>query len=198
LWDLWYTSIVAAEFYCGELSSVELNSMNRRRFLKSVAVSGVVAGSSWSAAAMNPVVTASSLAPGCRVLTVEQAHLVDAMAEQIVPEDDYPGAKEAGAVAFIDGVLAGHYGKFYKERYKQGLPLVDEVSRKRFDKNYVSLTSDEQIRVLKALESGEAAGETGKSFFGLFSEDCMEAYYGDPKHGGNRDEVSWKMINFVR
>jgi gluconate 2-dehydrogenase gamma chain len=176
---------------------VEANSMNRRRFLKSVAVTGMATGSVWPVAEVNAEVTESSIAPGCRVLTVEQARLVDALAEQIVPADDYPGAKEAGAVAFIDRVLAGPYGKSYKEHYEHGMSLVDEVSRKRFDKKFVSLTGDQQISILKALEYGEAAGEPGKAFFRLLWEHTMEAYYGDPRHGGNRGEASWKMINFA-
>jgi gluconate 2-dehydrogenase gamma chain len=171
--------------------------MNRRRFLKSVAVTGVATGSVWPAAAVNAEVTQSTIAPGCRVFTIEQARLVDALAEQIVPADDFPGAKEEGAVAFLDRILAGPYGKSYKERYEQGLRLVDEVSRKRFAKRFVSLTDDEQIRILKAFESGEDVGEPGKAFFRLFWEHVMEAYYGDPKHGGNRGEASWKMINFA-
>ncbi len=169
--------------------------MNRRRFLKSVAVTGVATGSVWPASA-NEEVTQSTVAPGCRVLTVEQARLVDALAEQIVPADDFPGAKEEGAVAFIDRILAGPYGRSYKERYEQGLRLVDEVSRKRFVKRFVLLTGDEQIAILKAFESREDAGP-GKAFFQLLWEHVMESYYGDPKHGGNRGEASWKMINFA-
>src|SRR6516162_6773056 len=41
-----------------------------------------------------------------QVLTTEQAADVDAIAAQIVPTDDLPGAREAGVVYFVDHSLA--------------------------------------------------------------------------------------------
>src|ERR1700756_5779931 len=139
--------------------------MDRRNFIKSVAAGGTVAATSW------PISSGlDSAAQGCRVFTVDQAALVGAIAEQIVPKDDYPGGKEAGVVYFIDGILAGKYGGFYKDRYEQGLRMVDELSGKRFGGNFVSLRPDQQISILEALESGES-GSTGREFFGLVLAD---------------------------
>ena len=172
--------------------------MNRRRFLKSMAVSSTVAVSAWPVRAENGAALAqASVAPGCKVLTVEQAFLLDALAEQIVPADDFPGAKEAGAVMYIDRVLAGNYGRFYRDRYAQGLALFDTASDKRFGKRFVSLNSTEQTQLVKAMDSGEAGGIEGKSFFSLLLRHVMEGYYGDPQHGANRGAASWKMIKFV-
>ena len=39
------------------------------------------------------------------VLTAEQARQVEAIACQIIPTDDLPGAREAGVVYFIDRAL---------------------------------------------------------------------------------------------
>jgi hypothetical protein len=47
--------------------------MDRRRFLKSIAVTRLVTGSSWSAAAVTAEVAESSIAPGYRVAAAEQA-----------------------------------------------------------------------------------------------------------------------------
>jgi gluconate 2-dehydrogenase gamma chain len=33
-----------------------------------------------------------------------------------------------------------------------------------------------------------------RSFFELVREHTMEGYYGSPRHGGNRDAVSWRML----
>lgn len=166
--------------------------MDRRNFIRSVAAGGTVAATSWPISSGR-----DSLAPGCKVFTVDQAALVDAIAEQLVPKDDYPGGKEAGVTQFIDGVLAGKYGGFYRDRYEQGLRMVDEVSGKRFGANFVSLKSDQQTAVLKALESGESS-PAGRDFFGLILADTMKGYYGDSSHGGNRDDISWTMIKFER
>jgi gluconate 2-dehydrogenase gamma chain len=168
--------------------------MNRRYFLKSVAAGGTVAVTSWPIS--RGYAAENSLAPGCKVFTVSQASLVDAIAEQFVPKDDYPGGKEAGVVYFIDGMLAGPFGKFYAERYKRGLQMVDDLSHDRFGRNFVSLNSDEQISILKALQSGAGASAAGREFFTLILQDTMKGYYGDSSHGGNRGETSWKMIKF--
>lgn len=166
--------------------------MDRRRFLKSAAGSTVVLASI-------PVfgVTADhSLATGCKVFTVAQAATLGAIAVQFVPADNDPGAKEAGVVFFIDGLLAGRFGKFFKDSYERGLGMVDEVSTKRFGRNFVALEPDQQVTILKALESGDAAGNDGRDFFSLILRHTMEGYYGDPEHGGNRNSASWKMIGF--
>ena len=33
-----------------------------------------------------------------------------------------------------------------------------------------------------------------RDFFDLVREHTMEGYYGSPRHGGNRDAVSWRML----
>lgn len=162
--------------------------------MKSIAAGGTVALTSWPALAVRKV--ENSLAPGCRVFTVSQAALVAAIVEQIVPADEYPGAKEAGVVEFIDGILAGPFGKFYKERYERGLRTVDELTQARFASNFASLTSDQQVSILKALESDNGINSTGREFFGLIVQHTFEGYYGDPEHGGNRGGASWRMIGF--
>ncbi len=47
---------------------------------------------------------------------------------------------------------------------------------------------------------GKAPGALWKQlssaeFFGYVVDHTMQGFYGDPRHGGNRDGVSWKMLN---
>jgi len=168
--------------------------IDRRHFLKSIAAGGTVALTSCTVS--GALTAEGSLARGCKVFIPSQATLVETIAEQIVPADDYPGGKGAGVVFYIDGILAGPFGKFYREHYEQGLRMVDDVSQKQLGGKFASLTPQQQITILENLESGEAAGETGKQFFTRILEHTMEGYYGDPEHGGNRDGASWKMIGF--
>jgi gluconate 2-dehydrogenase gamma chain len=166
------------------------DTMDRRDFLKSMAASGTVAVASL------PVLGATMqhpLAPGCKFFTVPQAALIEAVAEQMVPADESPGGKAAGVVFFIDGVLAGRYGKFYRDRYEAGLSMINAASQKQFGNIFVSISREQQTAVLKALQLPDAAG---LEFFGLLLRHVMEGYYGDPEHGGNRDGASWKMIGF--
>ena len=166
--------------------------MDRRRFLKSAAGSTVVLAS----IPVLGVPADHSLALGCRVFTAAQAATLEAIALQLVPADKDPGAKEAGVVFYIDGILAGRFGKFFKDRYERGLGMVDEVSSKRFGGGFVALDHDQQVTILKALESEDAAGDDGSDFFSLILRHTMEGYYGDPEHGGNRGNASWKMLGF--
>lgn len=166
--------------------------MNRRHFLKSAAGGTVVLASLPGLG----IPLESSLAPGCKFFTASQAALVGAIAEQIVPADEHPGGKDAGVVFYIDRILSGRLGGVYRDRYERGLRLLEDISHKQFSRSFSSLDADRQTTLLKALESGEAAGSEGRQFFALILQHTMEGYYGDPEHGGNREGASWKMIGF--
>ena len=168
------------------------DSIDRRDFLKSMAASGTVAIASL------PVLGAAMqrpLASGCKFFTIPQAALLESVSEQMVPADESPGGKAAGVVFYIDGVLAGPFGKFYRNRYEEGLPMIEAASQKRFGKTFVSVSSEQQAAILRDLQSPDAASSK-QEFFGLLLRHIMEGYYGDPEHGGNRDGASWKMIGF--
>jgi gluconate 2-dehydrogenase gamma chain len=168
--------------------------MDRRDFVKSIAASGTVAMTAWSGLA--EISSASESLQTYKVLTAPQAATVGAIAEQLVPADDYPGAKEAGVVQFIDSKLAGPYGKFYVDRYEAGLATVDKVSHQLTGDIFASLGSEQQVKVLKALEAGIEGDPSAREFFRLITEHTFEGYYGDPEHGANRNGESWKMLGF--
>jgi gluconate 2-dehydrogenase gamma chain len=168
---------------------------DRRQFLKSAATGGTVALTSWPT--LVSYAAADALAPGCKVFTIPQAALVAALAEQIIPADDYPGAKEAGVVRYIDGILAGPFGKSYKTRYEDGLAAIDRFSRERHLRDFVSLNSGQQESILQALESGKEVERSAHEFFGMLLQHTFEGYYGDSEHGGNLKGTSWRMIGFA-
>lgn len=165
-------------------------TLDRRTFIKSAAGSTIVLAS------LPAFGAPSDRAYGCKFFNAGQAAIVKAITEQIVPHDDSPDSQQAGVLFYIDGVLSGKFARFYTERYERGLRLVDEVSQKKFHLGFASLTSDKQVSILQQLESGKAAAEEGQHFFALILQHTMEGYYGDPEHGGNRDNASWKMIGF--
>ena len=169
--------------------------MDRRDFVKSIAAGGTAAMTGWRGFAE---VSAADTPqpPAYKIFTASQAALVGAIAEQLVPKDEYPGGKEAGVVPFIDAKLAGPYGKFYVDRYQFGLTLVDKVSQKLAGGDFVSLNSGQQQKVLTSLQAGIDGEPTARDFFGLILEHTFEGYYGDPQHGANRNGESWKMIGF--
>jgi gluconate 2-dehydrogenase gamma chain len=122
-----------------------------------------------------------------RFFTSAEARTVDAICEQIIPGDQDAGAREAGVVNYIDVQLTRHF-KAHRDIYRQGLAAVDALSQARHGRLFADLASAEQTEVLRDVE------KKAKVFFDLILAHTMQGFYGDPRHGGNRDAVSWKML----
>lgn len=131
-------------------------------------------------------------------LTAEEAHLVDLVCEQIIPADKDPGAHEAGVVYFIDKQLRGPYKRFLG-KYRKGLKFLQQTSLALFQKPFEALPWLDQTRLLQSLESGKVPKDIwtepgAKEFFNLLRDHTMQGFYGSPKHGGNRNYASYKMM----
>ncbi len=133
-----------------------------------------------------------------RVFTASEAELVEAITVQIIPTDHDPGAKEAGCVDFIDKQLAGFYRQ-HQSLYRMGLAGVDQTSLAVHQNPFIALTWEQQTDILRQLEGAKAPGNfwkelSSREFFRLIRDHTMQGFYGSPRHGGNRDYVSYKMI----
>ncbi|MGA2674983.1 MAG: gluconate 2-dehydrogenase subunit 3 family protein [Terracidiphilus sp.] len=137
----------------------------------------------------------AALAIGCKArnkggwgfLSDDQARTLAAICDQIVPADDFPSASEAGVLTYIDRQLARHYRR-HRDAYREGLEQADAISGKRFGRELAALASEQQLDVVKAIEQQD------RVFFELVRNHTLEGYYGTPRHGGNRDEASWRML----
>ena len=137
----------------------------------------------------------AALAAGCgpkgsagwEFLNEEQARTLKAICDQIIPKDDFPSASEAGVLDYIDRQLVRHY-RPHQDVYRDGLKQAEAQSRKRFGKGMTEIGTADQLTVLQDLERDQ------HGFFELVRNHTLEGYYGSPRHGGNRDEVSWKMV----
>jgi gluconate 2-dehydrogenase gamma chain len=161
---------------------------SRRKFMQITAV----------ATAAGPIAACvGSLSPW-RCLSQNEARTLEAMCERIIPADQDPGAAWAGVVTFIDRQLTGPYRKLRKT-YRLGLAGTNQASLTLFGKPFAELTSSQQDSVLQTMDNGHARGDcwkqvSAKSFFDLVLSHTMQGFYGDPRHGGNRERVSWKML----
>ena len=88
---------------------------------------------------------------------------------------------------FIDRQLTGPYRR-QQARYRGGLAEIDQASIGKFGKAFAALQPEQQTALLESL-TGSA-----KRFFSTVIAHTMEGYYGAPRHGGNRDAVSWRML----
>ena len=153
------------------------NVLTRRQFALAGTLTGIAAvcgchtaaGNSWS------------------VLSDKHARTLAALCDQIIPADEFPSASQAGVVTYIDRQLARHYRR-HQNAYRDGLDQVDAISRNRFGVAFLNSTSTQQLEIIAVLE------KQNRTFFELVRQHTMEGYYGSPRHGGNRDAVSWHML----
>jgi gluconate 2-dehydrogenase gamma chain len=128
--------------------------------------------------------TAVSCAPSrspWRFFTLAEARTLEAICAHIIPADHDPGAVEAGVVVFMDRQLAGFY-KPLQKAYRQGLAAIGP--------NFAGLPAASQLEALHRLERNP---ET-EPFFDMLVAHSMQGFYGDPRHGGNRERASWRML----
>jgi gluconate 2-dehydrogenase gamma chain len=123
------------------------------------------------------------------VLDPGSAREIEAIASQVIPTDNSPGAREAGVIYFIDRALATFDGD-KRDLYTKGLEAAQAKRNAMFpgSKSIAALSPDEQIRLLEAIEKTE--------FFEQVRTHTILGFFGNPSYGGNRDLVGWKLIGF--
>jgi len=120
-------------------------------------------------------------------LTEDQARTLVAICDQIIPADDYPSASQAGVLTYIDRQLVRHYRR-HQVAYREGLEQAHAISMKRFGGELAVLSSQQQFEVVNDLS------QQNQTFFELVRSHTFQGFYGSPRHGGNRDGVSWRML----
>lgn len=176
------------------MRAVPADLHDRRTFLRAVAAAGVA----WAAADIAAVDDALAYAaqqaaggtPALGVLTRAQADALDAAAARIIPAmDGRPGAREAGAFAFIDRALAT-FNAAQKLLYVDGVADLDRRAAAKVSgaQAFTALAPAQQDEVLREIE--------GTPFFQSVRFDVIVGTFALPTWGGNRDHAGWSMIGF--
>jgi gluconate 2-dehydrogenase gamma chain len=172
------------------------NETSRRQFLRAT---GGMLGATWIgthwpalvAAAEHAHQVASGVADRTlSVLSPTQARDVEAVAAQIVPSGDTPGAREAGVVYFIDHVHAGPYAARAAE-FLAGLKefQAEFSARNPGVASFADLPDDEQLAFLTSIEA--------TPFFGTMKFLTVLGLLALPSYGGNTGKLGWKLVGFV-
>lgn len=121
--------------------------------------------------------------------TPEQAVEIEAMAAQIIPTDETPGAREARVVNFIDRALTT-FNKDNQAAYTKGIGELQAQTRQLFPTatKFSALTGPQQIQVLTAMEK--------TPFFNMVRTHTVIGFFASPVHGGNQDKIGWKLIGY--
>jgi len=126
--------------------------LTRRDTLRGLALTIGVGATGWAQRALAAAAPAPALTWTPTALTPDQARLVDAVAELIIPATDTPGAREAGVPQFIDRTLANYYDKDQAEKLLTGLARMDADARAAYGDGFVALAPERQVELLVGYE----------------------------------------------
>ena len=132
---------------------------------------------------------ASAPAGEWQFFTPDQAADVGAMMERIIPTDDLPGAREAGAIYFFDHALVT-WAVDQQEPLRRGLAELNRAVRARWPTaaSFTALTTEQQIELLHVVDQ--------TPFFQLIRFATVAGTFANPSWGGNRDKVGWRILGF--
>lgn len=173
-----------------------IDLQNRRAFLRAA----VAAGVAWASANLVEVEEALAWAgqqttstgqgrAATATLTKAQADVLEAVVGRIIPSvDGRPGAREVGAIHFIDRALAT-FNKAQKPLYVTAIADLDKrAAAKASGRGFAALPTDQQDAILSEIEK--------TPFFQAIRFDAIVGTFALPTYGGNRDYAGWHMIGF--
>jgi hypothetical protein len=127
----------------------------------------------------------------------EHYQMLDHIAEMIIPEDDTPGARQAGVAEFIDFMVANRVpvstsrdirstadaiaaGDDAQNRFLAGLGWMNARCHAEFGHDFMDCTRDQQNSLLEELAykaKFKAGTESGRAFFQMMRDYTVVGYY---------------------
>ena len=132
---------------------------------------------------------AAGAPPGYTLLGAADAADLEALTSQIIPSDDTPGAREAGATYFIDRAL-GSFFAHWRPGFMRGLADFQAAAHAAHPEaaSFAALPSDRQIEFLRLVDR--------TPFFEQARLLTCCGMFMDPSYGGNRGGLGWKLLGF--
>jgi gluconate 2-dehydrogenase subunit 3-like protein len=124
--------------------------------------------------------------------TPAQHALVDELSETIIPADSHSGGAKAAKVAdYIDQFLRESFDDNQKALWREGLRLIDVMSRHYNGKSFVDASPEDRIAVLTVLSDHEQMTDLPEvRFFIELKRLTVRAYY--TSKIGIHDELEYK------
>lgn len=181
-------------------------SIERREILRYIGMAAVAASfpgfSRWAFACPNDHPQPVAALPQSHSYTPlffspEQFRMVEHLAEMIIPEDETPGARQAGVAEFIDFMLANRVpvstsrdirstadaieaGNEEQTRFVAGLGWMNAHGQALFRHEFMQCSPEEQNDLLEELaykEKYKPTTEAGRAFFQMLREYTVVGYY---------------------
>ena len=139
-----------------------------------------------------PAASAAPNHPAGRFFTPAQHALVEELSETIIPADSHSGGAKAAKVAdYIDQFLGETYDDNQKALWREGLRLVDLMSRHYHEKSFVDAGPEERIALLQVLSDNDHMSDLPEvRFFIELKRLTVRGYY--TSKIGIHDELDYK------
>jgi len=174
--------------------------LSRRAVLKLGAGATLVPPLATLAPAAQAIAAAAPALAAGLFFTAAEMTLLDELTEAIIPRDEHSGgARDAGVAAFLDAALAEKDPEIpdhaeERQRFRDGLRLVDELARSLAGKSFLDASAEERTTVLTRLARNETAPESpAEEFFVEIKGATAFAFYSsrigihdDMEYQGNR------------
>lgn len=119
-----------------------------------------------------------------KFLKPEEFATVELLTEMIIPADDKPGAKEAQVARYIDFLVfsAAELKPTLQTQWSGGLAWLNAESKKRWNKDFQELGSDDRERLMMEMslperEPSVSRDHPGFSFYELVKGMTVEGFY---------------------
>ena len=111
--------------------------------------------------------------------TPAELALLDELSELIVPTDAHsPGARAAKVAAYIDGRLAEAWEAAERTTWREGLAIVERLSREMHGAPFLQSPPDQRVAVLTRMAQNEAKpSRPEEKFFAELKSRVVFAYY---------------------
>ncbi|MBV9690138.1 MAG: gluconate 2-dehydrogenase subunit 3 family protein [Ktedonobacteraceae bacterium] len=157
----------------------------------------------WDEATRKVVLDRVEHVPAIRFFSAQEAQLMQAVCNRLLPQDDRDAAHKIPVVNYIDDRLYNRRIDGYRfedmpddhEAHQLGLQAIEAIAQHLFQRSFVQLEPQEQDQVLQTIhDANPPAGEdiwqkmSVMHFWLLLMQDVIEAYYAHP--------YAWDEIGF--
>jgi hypothetical protein len=149
----------------------------------------------WEEATRKTVVDRVEKTPPIRFFSQEEALLLDAVIDRVMPQDDRAEARTIPILPILDERLFKNLLNGYRyedmppdqEAYRLAIRAIEEMAQDRFGQSFPALTVYRQELILKSLHDGAPEPDNAvwqqmpiHRFWDILMEDCVTAYYSHP------------------
>ena len=130
----------------------------------------------------------------------EEFRTVEALTDLIIPSDESVGAKEAQVARYIDFVVAGaaEFKPQLQREWSDGLKMLDQMSREKYQRPFVDLSPGDQHALLEAMSEPERnpkASHPAFEFYVLLKDMTVEGFY--TSKVGLIDVLGYKGLDYL-